>query len=90
MYKLSTNELLERTDKILCFMIAKKTKTMINASDWDLKIYHAMWVHNSIFKLATILFPFRLAYNIEALLPIEYKLMTLRTVSKTQLDLDAS
>ena len=53
MYKPSTNGLVERTNKTLCSMIAKGTKTMANASDWDLKIHHAMWAYNSTFKTAT-------------------------------------
>jgi hypothetical protein len=90
MYKPSTNGLVERTNKTLCSMLAKETETMANASDWDLKIHHAMWVYNSTFKTATGFSPFRLAYGMEALLPIEYKLMTLRTATKTRLDLDES
>ena len=34
------------------------------------------------------IFSFRLAYGIEALLPIEFELMTLRTASKARLDLE--
>ena len=62
----------------------------MNASDWDFKIHHAMWAYNSTFKMATRFSPFRLAYGIEALLPIEFELMTLRTASKTRLDLEDS
>ena len=53
MYKLNINGLVKRTNKTLCSMIVKETKTRANASDWDLKIHHAMCVYNSIFKTAT-------------------------------------
>ena len=88
MYKPSTNGLVERTNKTLCSMIAKETETRTNASDRDLKIHHAMWVYNAIFKTATEFSIFRLAYSIEVLLPIKYELMSLRTATKTRMDLD--
>ena len=90
MYKPSTNGLVERTNKMLCSIIAKEAETKTDANGWDLKIHHAMWVYNSTFKMATGFSPFCLAYGIEALLPIEYELMTLRTAIKTRLDLDES
>ena len=90
MYKPNTNGLVERTNKTLCSIIAKETETRANASDWNLKIHHAMWAYNSIFKTATRFSPFRLAYGIEALLPIEIELMILRTISKARLDLEES
>ena len=40
--------------------------------------------------MATLFSSFRLAYGIEALLPIEVQLMTLRIVSKARLNLDES
>lgn len=49
-----------------------------------------MWIYNSILKMTTGFFPFRLAYDIEVLLLIEYELMTLRTATKTWLNLDES
>lgn len=90
MYKSSTNRLVEQTNKILCSLIAKEAETRAIASDWDLKIHHAMWIYNSTFKTATGFFPFCLAYSIEILLSIEYELMTQRTASKARLDLNES
>ena len=71
-------------------MITKETETRANVSDWDLKIHHAMWAYNSTFKTATGFSLFRLDYGIEALLPIEFEPMTLRTASKARLDLEES
>ena len=91
MYKLNTNVLVERTNKTLYYMIAKEAKTSANASDWNLKIYHAIWIYNSIFRTVMGFSPFRLAYGIEALLPMKFfELMALRTATKTRLDLDES
>lgn len=49
-----------------------------------------MWVYNSTFKTATGFSPFCLAYGMEALLSVEYELMTLRTASNARLDRDES
>ena len=90
MYKPSTNGLVERTNKTLCSMIAKEAETRADASDWDLKIHYAMRAYNSTFKTTMGFSHFRSTSGIEALLPIEYELMTLRTAIKTWLNLDES
>jgi hypothetical protein len=90
MYKLSTNGLVEQTNKTLCSMITKETETMANARDWNLKIHHAMWIYNSTFKTATGFSRFCLAYDIEVLLPMKYELMSLRTATKIRSNLDES
>lgn len=51
MWEPSTNGLVEQTNNTLYSMIANKIETRKNASDWDLKIDHAMF--NSTFKTAT-------------------------------------
>lgn len=61
-------------------MIANEAETRANASDWNLKIHHAMWVYNSTFKTATRFFSFHLVYGIEVLFPIEYEFMTFRII----------
>ena len=86
MYKPNTNGLVERTNKMLYSVIAKKTETRANVNDWDFKIHHAMWIYNSTFKTATGFSPFRLIYDIEILLPIEYELLILHIAMKTCLD----
>ena len=67
MYKLSINGLVEPTNKTLYFMVANKMQIKANASHWDLKDHHGMWIYNSNLKTATGFFPFCLAYGIEAL-----------------------
>ena len=78
--KSSTNGLTKWTNKTLCSMIANEAETRANASDWNLKIHHAMWVYNSTFKTATRFFSFHLAYGIEVLFPIEYEFTTFRII----------
>ncbi len=90
MYKPNTNGLIERTNKILCSMLAKDIKVHVNICDWDFKIHHVVWVYNTTYKTATWYSPFRLIYGMEALLPIELEVMTLCTATTMRLPLDES
>jgi hypothetical protein len=90
MYKPSTNGLVERTNRTLCSMLAKEVEVHVNICDWDLKIHHVVWVYNTTYKTATWYSPFRLTYGMEALLPIELEVMTLRTATIMRLPLDES
>ncbi len=90
MYKPSTNGLVERTNRTLCSMLAKEAEVHVNICDWDLKIHHIVWVYNTTYKIAIGYTPFRLTYGMEALLPIELKVMTLRTATTMRLPLDKS
>ncbi len=71
-------------------MLAKETEVHVNICDWDLKIHHVVWVYNTTYKTATWYSPFRLTYGMEALLPIELEVMTLRTATMLRLHLDES
>lgn len=71
MYKPSINRLVEQTNKTLYSMIAKEMPIKANASDWDLKVHHVMWVYNSTLKTTIGFSPFRLAYDIKDLLLID-------------------
>ena len=89
-YKLSTNGLVEQTNKTLCSMLAKNPGPRANASDRDFKIHDAMWAYNSTFKRATRFSPFHLAYDIKAFFPIAFEFMTCCTTFKVRLDLEES
>jgi hypothetical protein len=71
-------------------MLAKEAEAHANICDWDLKIHHVVWVYNTTYKITTWYSPFRLTYGMEALLPIELEVMTLRTATMTRLPLDES
>ncbi len=49
-----------------------------------------MWVYNTTYKTTTGYSPFRLTYGMEAILPIELEVMTLRTATTMRLPLDES
>ncbi len=90
MYKPNTNGLIERINRTLCSMLAKKAEVHVNVCDWDLKIHHVVWVYNTTYETATGYSPFRLTYGMEVLLPIELEVMTLRTATMMRLPLDES
>jgi hypothetical protein len=90
MYNPNTNGIVERTNKTLCSMLTKDTKVHVNICDWDFKIHHVVWVYNTTYKIATEYSSFCLTYGMEAFLPIELKIMTLRTAKTMRLLLDES
>jgi hypothetical protein len=89
-YKPNTNGLVERTNKTLCSMLAKKVEVHVNIYDWDFKIHHVVWVYITTYKTATRYSPFQLTYGRDALLPIELEAMTLRTATTMIFPLDES
>jgi hypothetical protein len=71
-------------------MLAKEAEVHVNICDWDIKIHHVVWVYNTTYTTATGYSPFCLTYGMEALLPIELEVMTLRTATMLRLHLDES
>jgi hypothetical protein len=71
-------------------MLAKEAEVHVNICDWDLKIHHVVWVYNTTYKTVTGYSPFCLTYRMEVFLPIELKMMTLRTAITMKLPLDES
>jgi hypothetical protein len=69
-------------------MLTKKVKIHVNIYDWDLKIHHVVWVYNTTYKTVTWYSPFCLTYEMEALLPIEQEVMTLRIATMMKFLLD--
>jgi hypothetical protein len=72
-------------------MLVKEAEVHVNICDWDLKIHHVVWVYNNTtYKIATWYSPFHLTYGMEAFLPIELEVMTLRTATTMKLPLAKS
>ncbi len=74
-YKSSTNGLAERTNKVLCNILNKEAKVHKNLHNWDNQVHHAIWVYNSTFESSIGFTPFRLTYEVEWTLLIEYEIM---------------
>jgi hypothetical protein len=89
-YKLSTNGLVKRSNRILCSMMAKKVEVHVNICDWDFKIHHVVWVYNTTYKTNTRYSPFYLTYGMQMFLPIELEIMILCIATTIKLPLDES
>ena len=78
----------EKSNGILCKII---TKTLAgNASNWDYELNNALWAYRCTIKTTTKATPFQLVYGLEAMLPIEVELPSLRVAISERLDDQAS
>ena len=66
----------EKTNGILCKIL---TKTISGAgTDWDTKLFAALWAYRTAYKVTTNATPFQVVYGQEAILPIELEVPSLR------------
>jgi len=56
-----------------------------NKRDWDVKLPSALWAYRTTFKVTTNQTPFALVYGIEAMLPIELEIPSLRIAVDSRL-----
>ena len=78
----------EKTNGLLCRIL---TKTIIGTgTDWDHKLYSALWAYRTAYKVTTNSTPFQLVYGIEAILPIELEVQSLRVAIQERLNDDES
>ncbi len=60
-------------------MLSIICKTVLDSKrNWDVKFTVALWAYRSTFKVTTQANPFSLVYGIEATLPIEFEVESLR------------
>jgi hypothetical protein len=75
-YHPQTNGLAERVNQIIVRILRKTIRD--NKRDWDTKLAAALWAYRTTFKVTTRQTPFALVYGIEAVLPIELEIPSLR------------
>ncbi|TYK19638.1 uncharacterized protein E5676_scaffold242G00250 [Cucumis melo var. makuwa] len=76
MYNATANGLAEAFNKTLCSQLKKvvsKTKR-----DWQEKIGEALWAYRTTYRTPTDVTPYSLVYGVEALLPLEKEIPSLR------------
>ena len=73
----------EKTNGILCKILTKKISGA--RTDWDTKLFAALWAYCIAYKVTTNATPFQLVYGQEAILPIELEVPSLRIAVEYQL-----
>lgn len=87
-YHPQTNGMVERVNQTL---IAILCKTVVDSKrDWDIKLTVALWTYQTSYKVITWATPFALMHGIEAILPIQFKVMLLCIAINEQLDTSQS
>lgn len=75
-YHPQANGQAKSTNKVLIRILKKIV--LENRSDWDDKLDSALWSLRTAYKVATGMTPFKLVYGIEAVVPMEYVIPSLR------------
>jgi transposase InsO family protein len=71
------NKILETTLMKIC---------SVNMDDWDLSIPIVLWTYRTTHKKITMQTPFKLVYGLEAIVPMEYLVPSLRIAAFTDMD----
>jgi hypothetical protein len=58
----------------------------VNRDDWDLRVPIVLWAYRTTCKKLTMHTPFKLVYGLEAIVPMEYLVPSLRIFSFTDMD----
>ena len=66
----------ESSNKILMKILRRTVSE--NKKDWDKKLNSALWAFRTAYKVSTRMTPFRLTYGLEAVVPMEYIVPSLR------------
>ena len=82
-YYPQANGLAESTNKTLQNILRKIVNE--NRTDWDTKLQSALWAYRTTYKTSIRTTPFRLAFGLEAVMPIEFQIPSLRIQVKERL-----
>lgn len=75
-YHPQTNGQTERVNQTLGTILRKTVRD--SKRDWDVKLPAALWAYRTTYKVTTRATPFSLVHGIEAVLPIEFEVPSLR------------
>jgi len=82
-YHPQTNGQTERVNQTLGTILRKTVRD--SKRDWDVKLPAALWAYRTTFKVTTQTTPFSLVYGLEAVLPIEFEVPSLRIAVDSRL-----
>ena len=86
LYYTQDNGLAESTNKTLQNILKKIVNE--NRTDWDTKLHSALWAYRTSYKTSIQSTPFRLAYGLEAVMPMEFQVPSLRIQARDWLPED--
>ena len=78
----------ESTNKIL--VKALKKIVGANKTGWDRKLDSVLWAFRTSFKVTTRMTPFRMTYGLEAVVPMEFMIPSLRMAVSERLPMEES
>ena len=81
-YHPQANGQAESTNKTLCTVITKLITT--TRSDWETMLQSALWAYRVAYKSSTGTTPFNLAYGMNAVLPMDFLIPTLRVAKNLE------
>ena len=75
-----------QTERVNGTLVSILRKTVLDSKrDWDVKLTAALWAYRTTFKVTTQATPFSLVYGLEATLPIEFEVESLRVAVNSRL-----
>ena len=83
-YHPQANGQAESTNKVLCTALTKIVDG--NRSHWEKKLPSVLWAYRTAYKTAVGSTPFELVYGLNAVLPIEFLMPTLRVAAELEWD----
>ena len=69
-------------NKIPCTVLTKIVKQ--SRTNWEMKLHSALWAYRVAYKTAIATTPFNLVYRLDAILPIEFLIPTLRVARELE------
>ena len=81
-YRPQTNGAVEAANKIIKRILRKMVET---SRDWSEKLPFALWAYRTSFRTLTGATPYSLVYGMEAVLPVEIEIGSLRVALEHQI-----
>ncbi|MCO5575728.1 hypothetical protein L7F22_029531 [Adiantum nelumboides] len=81
-YHPQANGQAESTNKILVTVLTKIVSE--SRADWDQKLHSALWAYRVAYKTSIGTTPFNMVYGIQAILPLEFLIPTLRVAQELE------
>ena len=78
-YHPQANGQAESTNKVLCIALTKEVEG--SRSDWEKKLNSVLWAYHTIYKTVINVTPYELVFGLNAILPIDFLIPTLRVAT---------